>query len=82
MVIPFQASLGMDVIASFVDAQDEDGYLWIRRFEDEAHSDAPYAAVYQHDRRKNEIGPVVHGLLIPEKTVVARVVPTPASPLR
>ncbi|NUQ96073.1 MAG: NIPSNAP family containing protein [Streptomyces sp.] len=82
VVIPFQVSLGMDVTASFVDAQDEDGYVWIRRFEDEAHSQALYAAVYQHDRWKNELSAVVYGLLIPEKTVVTRMAPTPASPLR
>ncbi|MYT33926.1 NIPSNAP family protein [Streptomyces sp. MspMP-M5] len=81
-VIPFQTSLGMDVTASFVDDQDEDGYVWIRRFEDEAHSKALYTAVYDHDRWKNEIGPAVYALLIPEKTVVTRVIPTPASPLR
>ncbi|MDT0460880.1 hypothetical protein RM550_35055 [Streptomyces sp. DSM 41527] len=72
----------MDVTASFVDGQDEDGYMWIRRFEDEAQSEALHAAVYHHDPWKNEIGPVVHGLLIAEKTVVTRVVPTPGSPLR
>ncbi len=82
VVIPFQASLGMDVTASFVDGQDEDGYVWIRRFEDEAQSQDLHAVVYHHDRWRNEIGPVVRGLLIPEKTVVTRVVPTPASPLR
>ncbi|MET8627638.1 NIPSNAP family protein [Kitasatospora sp. NPDC004669] len=82
VVIPFQASQGMDVTASFVDDQDEDGYVWIRRFEDETQSEALSAAVYHHDRWKNEIGPVVHSLLIPEKSVVTRVVPTPASPLQ
>ncbi|MFE2409893.1 NIPSNAP family protein [Kitasatospora sp. NPDC059408] len=82
VVIPFQAGLGMDVIASFVDDRDEDGYVWIRRFEDDAQSEALHAAVYGHDRWKNEIGPVVYGLLIPEKSVVTRVTPTPASPLR
>ncbi|MFI1770004.1 NIPSNAP family protein [Streptomyces sp. NPDC020800] len=82
VVLPFQTSLGMDVTASFVDVQDEDGYVWIRRFENASHSEALYAAVYDHDRWKNEIGPVVHGLLIPEKTVVTRVAPTSASPLR
>ncbi|WP_405560872.1 heme-binding protein [Streptomyces sp. NBC_01180] len=82
VVIPFQVSLGMDVTASFVDTQDENGYVWIRRFGDEARSEALYAAVYEHDRWKSEIGPVVHGLLIPEKTVVTRVAPTPASPLQ
>ncbi|MEU9130497.1 NIPSNAP family protein [Kitasatospora sp. NPDC048540] len=82
VVIPFQTSKGMDVTASFVDDQDEDGYIWIRRFEDEARSEALSAAVYQHDRWRNEIGPVVYGLLIPERTVVTRVVPTPVSPLQ
>ncbi|MER8097902.1 NIPSNAP family protein [Streptomyces goshikiensis] len=82
VVVPFQASLGMDVTGSFVDEQDEDGYVWMRRFEDETQREALYAAVYDHDRWKNEIGPAVYGLLIPEKTVVTRVVPTPASPLQ
>jgi hypothetical protein len=82
VVIPFQASKGITVTASFVDEEDADGYVWIRRFEDEAQRVAQYAAVYEDDRWKNEIGPVVYGLLIPEKSVVARVVPTPASPLR
>lgn len=82
VVIPFQASLGVDVTASFADAEDEDGYVWMRRFEDEAQSEALYAAVYEHDRWKNEIGPAVHELLLAEKIAVTRVVPTPASPLR
>ncbi|MEU2718096.1 hypothetical protein [Streptomyces sp. NPDC007205] len=68
--------------ASFVDDQDQDGHVWLRRFEDEAHSGALYAAVHHHDRWKNEIGPVVHGLLVLVKTIATRVVPTPASPLR
>ena len=82
VIIPFQASLGMDVTASFVEAEDEDGYVWIRRFEDEAQSEALYSAVYQHDRWQNEIAPVVSDLLDREKTVVTRVIPTAASPLR
>ncbi|MFE9792691.1 NIPSNAP family protein [Streptomyces goshikiensis] len=82
VVVPFQASLGMDVTGSFVDEQDEDGYVWMRRFEDETQRETLYATVYDHDRWKNEISPAVYGLLIPEKTVVTRVVPTPASPLQ
>ncbi|MBD0742255.1 NIPSNAP family protein [Streptomyces sp. CBMA152] len=81
VVIPFQSAAGMTVTASFADDQDEDGYLWVRRFEDEAQRKALYAAVYETDRWKNEIGPVVYGLL-PEKSVVTRVTPTPASPLQ
>jgi hypothetical protein len=82
VVIPFQSSHGMQVTASFVDEQDEDGYVWIRRFEDEAQRERLYAAVYESDEWKREIGPVVYGLLIAEKSVVTRLVPTAASPLR
>lgn len=82
VIIPFQTAQGMDVTASFVDDEDEDGYVWMRRFEDEADSKALYAAVYQHDRWKNEIGPMAATLLIPEEMVVTRVSPTPVSPLR
>lgn len=81
VVIPFQASKGMDVTASFIDEEDPDGYVWIRRFPDEARRVALYAAVYESDRWNNEIGPAVKELLIPEKSVVTRVVPTPASAL-
>lgn len=82
VIIPFQTAQGMDVVASFVDTQNEDGYVWIRRFEDEAQSEALYAAVYDSDRWKNEIAPVVDELLLREKIVVDRVTPTPASRLR
>jgi hypothetical protein len=82
VVIPFQASKGMDVTASFIDEEDPDGYVWVRRFADEAERVALYAAVYESERWNDEISPVVKQLLIPEKSVVTRAVPTPASALR
>ncbi|MFI9722905.1 NIPSNAP family protein [Streptomyces sp. NPDC052396] len=82
VVIPFQTAKGMIVTASFTDEEDKDGYVWIRRFENEAQRETLYAAVYESDRWTKEIGPVVYGLLIPEKSVVTRVTPTPASPLQ
>ncbi|WP_194917805.1 NIPSNAP family protein [Catenulispora rubra] len=82
VIIPFQQSKGMDVTASFIDEEDADGYVWIRRFEDEAERETLYAAVYESDGWKDDIGPAVNKLLIAEKTAVTRVVPTPASPLR
>ena len=82
VVIPFQQSGGMDVNASFIDEEDPDGYIWIRRFEDEAQRAALYAAVYESDRWKQEIAPAVTDLLLLDRSVVARVVPTPAALLR
>ncbi|QHC23285.1 NIPSNAP family protein [Streptomyces sp. GS7] len=82
VVIPFQAAKGMTVTASFIDEEDPDGYLWIRRFDDEARREELYAAVYESDRWRDEIRPVVQELLIPEKSVITRAVPTALSALR
>lgn len=82
VVIPFMTSKGMSVTASFTDEEDQDGYVWIRRFDDEAQRDELYAAVYESDRWRDEMRPVVQDLLIPEKSVVTRAVPTPRSALR
>ena len=82
VVIPFQNAHGMSVTASFTDDEDPDAYLWIRRFDDEAHRAAAYAAVYASDRWKDEIDPVVGELLDTERIEVMRVTPTPRSGLR
>ncbi|MFE3382315.1 NIPSNAP family containing protein [Streptomyces anulatus] len=80
--MPFQASKGMSANASFIGEEDPDGYIWIRRFQDEAQREELYAAVYQSARWRKEISPVVHDLLIPENSVVTRAVPAPRSALR
>ncbi|GGU80209.1 NIPSNAP family protein [Streptomyces albospinus] len=82
VVIPFQTSKGMTVTASFIDEEDPDGYVWIRRFDDEAHREELYAAVYESDRWRDGIRPAVQELLIPEKSVITRAVPTALSALR
>lgn len=82
VVIPFQSAAGMDVIASFVDEQDEDAYVWIRRFDDEEQRLDRYAAVYGSPRWTDEIAPVVRSMLLVDESVVTRAVPTPASGLR
>lgn len=82
VVIPFQAAGGMDVIGSFVDEEDPDGYVWIRRFASEQERERLYAAVYDSSRWKDEINPVVDELLLTEKSVITRAVPTTTSELR
>lgn len=81
-VIPFQISKGMVVVGSFVGEQEEDLYVWIRRFESEAEREALYKAVYESDTWKNVISPKVGDLLYREKIVVYRLVPTPKSVIR
>lgn len=82
VVVPYQASKGMTVVASFVDDEDEDGYVWIRRFEDEADRVARYAATYDDPEWTGTIAPTVRDLLLTDRSVVTRVRPTPVSVLR
>jgi hypothetical protein len=81
-IIPFQVERGMSVTASFVDDEDPDGYVWIRRFEDEAERERLYANVYQSDRWRNELDPKVKDFLLVDRIKVTRVVPTPDSGLK
>ena len=81
-IIPYQSSLGMDITASFVDEQDEDIYIWMRRFESEAQREELYAKVYQSDRWKSEIAPAIDAIFIRANIVVTRLTPTEVSPLQ
>ena len=82
VVLPFQQAKGMTVIGSFVDEEDEDGYVWIRRFDDENDRVTRYAAVYEDPEWRDLIGPTVSELLLTDLSVVTRVRPTPASGLQ
>ena len=63
-------------------SEDEDGYVWIRRFEDEADRVARYAATYDDPEWTGTIAPTVRDLLLTDRSVVTRVRPTPVSVLR
>ena len=82
VIIPFQASKGMVIVGSFTAEQEDDLYIWMRRFEDEEDRKALYAAVYESDFWKNEVSPKVPELIDREKIVVTRLNPTPKSMIR
>ena len=78
-IIPFQIAQGMVVIGSFVGQEEEDLYVWIRRFESEEERKALYAKVYESDYWKNELSPLIGDMLDRDKIVVTRIVATPKS---
>jgi hypothetical protein len=82
VLIPFQVSKGMVIVASFVAEEDPDLYVWIRRFEDEEERKRLYAAVYESDTWKNELSSKTAQLNIREQMVITRLNPTPKSVLR
>ena len=81
-IIPFQISKGMVIVGSFVGEQDQDQYVWLRRFESEEERVALYKAVYETDHWKNTVAPRVAELIDREQIQVIRLQPTPKSVLR
>jgi hypothetical protein len=79
VIIPFQVSKGMVVVGSFVGEQEDDLYVWIRRFESEEERVALYKAVYETDEWQNHIAPRAGDLLDRSRTVITRIAATPKS---
>ncbi len=79
VIIPFQVSKGMVILGSFVSRDEEDLYIWIRRFENDDHKEALYTAVYESDTWKNEIGPKIPEMMDRSKIVVRRIEASPKS---
>jgi hypothetical protein len=82
VVIPFNTARGVEVVASLIDEEHEDVYVWIRRFDDEAQRKDRYRAIYEDPEWRDVIGPVVLDLMVLEQAVVTRAIPTAGSALR
>lgn len=81
-IIPYQVGKGMVITASFVGEQDEDTYIWIRRFESEEERDRLYQAVYQNDYWQKEMSPRIGELLDRSKMKITRLTATPKSAMQ
>ena len=82
VIIPFQVSKGMVVAGSLVGEQEDDLYIWIRRFDSEEQRKELYAAVYESEEWTNNISPLVPTMMDRERVVVRRIEPTDKSVLR
>jgi hypothetical protein len=78
-IIPFQISQGMVVVGSFVGQEEDDLYVWIRRFESEDERKALYQKVYESDYWNDECKPGGDDMLDRTKIVVTRLEATPKS---
>jgi hypothetical protein len=81
-IIPFQISKGMVVIGSFYGEQEDDLYVWIRRFDSEEQRKALYAACYECPEWVDDIGPKAGTMIDRSKTVITRICPTEKSIIR
>jgi thioester reductase-like protein len=72
----------MVIPAMFRGEEDANLHIWIRRFDDEAHRERLYEAVYGSQEWQENYKPRVRELVDVEKTIVHRVVGTPHSVMR
>jgi len=81
-IIPFQTARGMVICGVFKDETGADLFYWMRRFEDEAHREALYKAVYEDEGWTKGIAPRVGECIDRETIQVTRVAPTSSSVLQ
>ena len=79
-IIPFQVSKGMVIMGSYVGQEEDDLYVWVRRFDNEEERKRLYEAVYESDHWKNQVAPQVPKMLDRDKIVVTRLEATHKSP--
>ncbi|MDF1552384.1 MAG: NIPSNAP family protein [Deferrisomatales bacterium] len=82
VILPFQISQGMVVAGSFIGEEEDDLYVWIRRFDSEEERERLYQAVYDSETWKHEIAPRIPEMMIRERIKVVRLQATPKSVLR
>jgi quinol monooxygenase YgiN len=80
-ILPMQIAGGVDLVASFVSADDPDAYVWIRRWEDDEQRERISASVYGSSEWTDELLPRVRELMQRDRTTVTLLTPTQISPL-
>ncbi len=81
-VIPFQVERGMVIVGSWIDPEQSDHYIWMRRFESEDERKALYKAVYEDPRWNAEFKPQIDEMLDRAKIVITRLAATAKSVIR
>jgi hypothetical protein len=79
VIIPFQTERGMTILGSWVGEEEDDLFVWIRRFESEQERERLYKDVYESTEWKEKIAPKIPEMLDREKIKVTRMTPTPRS---
>jgi hypothetical protein len=81
-IIPFQSSKGVVVVGSFIASEEDDLYVWIRRFDSEAERKRLYKDVYESEFWIKEVTPAADRMLERESIINTILEATPKSVIR
>lgn len=81
-IIPFQTSKGVVVVGSFIASEEDDLYVWIRRFDSEAERKRLYEEVYKSEFWIKEMTPAADRMLERESIINTLLEATPKSVIR
>lgn len=81
-VVPSQVAKGVVIVGSFVDVQNEDQFVWLRRFESEEARERFNQDYYESELWKTTLEPCVDEFMVWEKMQVIELCPTPMSGIR
>ncbi len=79
VVIPSQTAAGAVILGSFAGLDEDELYVWIRRFNNEEHRAAFIRSYYETEEWVNVMRPRVRELIDPSRTVVTLLEATPSS---
>ena len=81
-IIPFQILKGVVVVGSFIASEEEDLYVWIRRFDSEAERKRLYDEIYTSEFWIKEVKPAADRMLDRESILNTVLEATPKSVIR
>ena len=81
-IIPFQTLKGVVVVGSFIASEEDDLYVWIRRFDSEAERKRLYDEIYASEFWTKEVKPAADRMLDRESILNTVLEPTPRSVIR
>ena len=81
-LIPYHVANGVTVLGSWIVEDEENTFVWMRGYEDEADRAKKAAAMTESDYWKNDLVPRIEELVERDKHRVKRLLATPTSPIR
>lgn len=80
--LPYLISKGIVVVGSFINEQEEDQFVWIRRYDSEEERVRINDNMSQSEHWQETLLPRIKEFMVPNQMQVIRLLPTPKSVIR